>query len=74
LHTYVSVVRTGRKITAVACVEYLPEQSTCLAAAEAFLSEKTGVERHKIWVRYLGDIKDNKNFIMPCGIPTWRVG
>lgn len=69
--TYVSTIKTGRKQIATAIVTYPEGSLTCVAAAEAFLSEQSGIPRHKLNVSYLDSISKQKNYVQPAGIPTY---
>lgn len=69
---FVNVVKQGRKQVATAVIQYPEGSTTCIARAEDFLSQKTGVPRVQLRVQWLETVQENKNFVFPAGIPVYN--
>lgn len=69
---FVNVVKQGRKQVATAVIQYPEGFTTCIARAEDFLSQKTGVPRVQLRVQWLETVQGNKNFVFPAGIPVYN--
>lgn len=69
---FVNTEKQGRKRVATAIIEYPADATTCIARAEAFLADKLNVSRVQLCVSWLSTVQENKNFVMPAGIPVYN--
>ena len=69
---FVATVKEKNKRVAIAIATYPDGATTCIARAQDFLSDATGIPRHELNVQWLDSVQSQKNFVLPDAIPVYE--
>lgn len=71
---FVATVKEKNKRVAIAIIEYPEGATTCIARARDFLfvSNKLNVPLEGLNVSWMESVKNQKNFVLPAGVPVFQ--